>query len=112
MFLSRNNRDRCGFADDAAFIGLNDFDVNPEELARSYVLDDARIFATGEPLFNRVELWFDQLGIPDWFVVNKMPIWSRDGENRCDGLLPELREPGTALGTASEYLEGGKLFAG
>jgi AraC-like DNA-binding protein len=80
MFLSRSNRDRCRFADDAAFIGLNDFDVNPEELARSYVLDDARILATGEPLFNRVELWFDQLGIPDWFVVNKMPIWSRDGE--------------------------------
>jgi AraC-like DNA-binding protein len=80
MFLSRNNRDRCHLGDDAAVIGLSDFDLNPADLARSYVRDDARIHATGEPLLNRVELWFDSLGIPDWFVVNKMPIRSRNGK--------------------------------
>jgi len=80
MFLSRNNRERCHLQDEVALIGLNDYDVNPADLARSYVLDDASIYATGKPLLNRVELWFDQLGIPDWFVVNKMPIWSRTGE--------------------------------
>ena len=80
MFLGRNNRERCHLKDDAAVIGLNDFDVNPPDVARSYVLDDARIYATGEPLLNRVELLFDHLGIPGWFVVNKLPIWSRSGE--------------------------------
>ena len=69
MFLGRNNRERCHLKDDAAVIGLTDFDVNPPDLARSYVLDDTRIYATGEPLLDRVELWFDHLGIPDWFVV-------------------------------------------
>jgi hypothetical protein len=36
---------RCHLKDDAAVIGMNDFDVNPPDLARSYVLDDARIYS-------------------------------------------------------------------
>jgi len=80
MFLSQSNRDICHLDDEAAVIGLTDFDLNPADMARSYVQDDARICATGKPLFNRVELWFDRLGMPDWFVVNKMPIRSRSGK--------------------------------
>ncbi len=80
MFLSQNNREICHLDDEAAVIGLTDFDLNPADMARSYVQDDARIYATGEPLLNRVELWFDRLGMPDWFVVNKMPIRSRSGK--------------------------------
>ncbi len=80
MFLSQSEREiyRLGEADDV--IGLTDFDLNPEDMARSFVQDDERIFTTGESLLNRVELWFDQQGVPDWFVVNKMPIRSRAGE--------------------------------
>jgi AraC-like DNA-binding protein len=80
MFLSRNNRDLSHLADEAAVIGLTDFDLNPADMARAYTRDDARIYATGKPLLNRVELWFDRLGMPDWFVVNKMPIRSRSGK--------------------------------
>jgi AraC-like DNA-binding protein len=79
MFLSRSNRELRHLADDAAVIGLTDFDLNPVNMARSFVEDDARIRATGKPMLNRVELWFDPLGMPDWFVVNKMPIRSRSG---------------------------------
>lgn len=61
-------------------LGFTDFDLNPAGLAKSYVEDDARIYASGEPLVNRVELWFDGLGLPTWFVTNKMPIRSRTGE--------------------------------
>ena len=111
MFLGRNNRERCHLKDDAAVIGLNDFDVNPPDLARSYVLDDARIYATGEPLLNRVELWFDHLGIPDWFVVNKLPIWSRTGEvigvmgfsQSYDGRA-QLLQPFHSISKAVQYL--------
>jgi AraC-like DNA-binding protein len=80
MFLSRGNREIRHIKDDASVIGLTDFDLNPADVARSYVRDDAQILATGQPLLNHVELWFDQLGMPDWFVVNKMPIRSRRGE--------------------------------
>jgi AraC-like DNA-binding protein len=61
-------------------IGITDFDINPPDMAESYVHDDARIYATGEPVLNRVELWFDEQGMPDWFVVNKIPIRSRGGK--------------------------------
>jgi AraC-like DNA-binding protein len=80
MFLSRSHRDLRHLTDEAAVIGLTDFDLNPADMARSYVRDDARIYATGKPLLNRVELWFGRLGMPDWFVVNKMPIRSRSGK--------------------------------
>jgi len=80
MFLSRGNREICHLRDDTAVIGLTDFDLNPADVARTYVRDDARILATGQPLLNHVELWFDHLGMPDWSVVNKMPIRSRQGE--------------------------------
>jgi AraC-like DNA-binding protein len=80
MFVSRNNLALGPKADEAAVIGLTDFDLNPADMARSYVRDDARIYATERPLLNHVELWFDRLGMPDWFVVNKMPIWSRAGK--------------------------------
>jgi AraC-like DNA-binding protein len=80
MFLSRNNRDLCQLPSENAVVGLTDFDLNPAHMARSYARDDTRILRTGKPLVNRLELWRDLMGMPDWFVVNKMPIWSRSGK--------------------------------
>lgn len=61
-------------------LGATDFDLNPAALAKSYLQDDAHIYATGQPLLKRVELWFDALGLPNWFVTCKMPIYSRTGK--------------------------------
>src|SRR5208282_3458808 len=80
MFASQGNRDKFRTTDETAMIGLTDFDLNPPSLARSYVEDDARIYATGRPLLNHVELGFDEQAMPDWFVVNKMPVRSRAGK--------------------------------
>ena len=80
MFASTVARKIYHLAEESDIIGLTDFDLNPEAMAQSQVDDDARIYATGQPLCNRVELWFDGQGVPDWFVVNKMPIYSRAGK--------------------------------
>jgi AraC-like DNA-binding protein len=80
MFTGQANRDLFRIEDEASMIGLTDFDLNPPDMAQSYVRDDARIYATGEPLLNHVELSFDAQGMPDWFVVNKLPIRSRTGK--------------------------------
>jgi AraC-like DNA-binding protein len=61
-------------------LGRDEFDLYPAALAKSYIQDDARIYATGEALVNHVELNFNALGLPAWFVVNKMPIRSRTGK--------------------------------
>ncbi len=79
MVMSRANRRIYHLTDPAQVIGLTDFDLNPLDMAQSYVADDEKIFRTGEPLLNRMELWFDQQGVPDWFVVNKLPMRARDG---------------------------------
>jgi AraC-like DNA-binding protein len=80
MFASQGNRDKFRTTDETAMIGLTDFDLNPPSLAQSYVDDDARIYATGQPLLNHIELGFDEQAMPDWFVVNKTPIRSRTGK--------------------------------
>ncbi|MDD4868954.1 MAG: helix-turn-helix domain-containing protein [Kiritimatiellae bacterium] len=80
MFFSQGILDLYHITDEAAVIGMTDFDLNPVDMAQSYVQDDARIYATGKPLLNRVELWFDRFGMPDWSVVNKMLIRSRTGK--------------------------------
>jgi AraC-like DNA-binding protein len=79
MVMSRANREVYNIPDAAHVIGLTDFDLVPSEMAKAYVADDQMIFRTGEPLLNRVELWFDQRGVPAWFVVNKVPMRSRNG---------------------------------
>jgi AraC-like DNA-binding protein len=79
MFLSRNNSEHARFAGKTDPIGLTDFDLNPVSMAASFARDDRKIYATGKPILNRVELWVDELGVPNWFVVNKMPIYSKAG---------------------------------
>lgn len=90
MFLSRSIRERYALRDDASAVGLTDFDINPHGMAESYVSDDARIHATGEPMTGRVELWWDAQGVPNWYVVTKLPIWSRRG--RIIGVMGVLQE--------------------
>jgi transcriptional regulator GlxA family with amidase domain len=80
MLVNLGMRDKFHAVDEAALIGLTDFDLSPPSLARSYADDDSRVYATGEALLNHVELGFDDEGLPDWSVVNKMPIRSRAGE--------------------------------
>ncbi len=79
MLVSRSILARYGMTDDVEMLGLTDFDLNPENMAEGYVSDDERIYRTGEPILHRVELWFDEQGIPDWYLVHKLPIRSRSG---------------------------------
>jgi AraC-like DNA-binding protein len=79
MFASRTVREKYHIRDEADIIGLTDFDLSSPDMARAYVADDRKILESGEPILNRIELGFDESGVPDWFVVNKLPIRSRDG---------------------------------
>jgi AraC-like DNA-binding protein len=80
MLTSQASRRLYHLNDESSIIGLTDFDLNPLEMAEAYAKDDALVFSTGKPILNRVELWFNEQGMPDWFVVNKMPIFSRSGK--------------------------------
>jgi len=91
MFASRGLLDRYQMRDDSEIIGRTDFDLNPETMAQAYVDDDKRILSGKTAMVERIELWWDQQGMPDWFLVTKLAV--RDKRGRIQGVMGVLRRP-------------------
>ena len=51
--------------------------------------DDQKVFATGKPLLNRVEIWYNEQRMLDWFVTNKLPL--KDESGNIIGLMGTVR---------------------
>jgi AraC-like DNA-binding protein len=79
VWVSDNVPARHGFASADAMFGLHDFDFNPRKLALIYWNDDRRVLETGTPLLRKPEISFNTMGMPDWHVVNKIPLRNRAG---------------------------------
>ncbi len=79
-----------GYKSEDEFIGRTDFDVLPDRFARKFHEDDLRVMGTGEPLIGVVELFLSPGGVPDWYITNKVPLWSDD--HRVVGLMGTIRE--------------------
>jgi AraC-like DNA-binding protein len=94
MFASRGLLQRYQMRDESEIIGRTDFDLNPDTMARAYVDDDARILAGKTAIVERVELWWDRQGMPDWFLVTKLPLYDR--KHRIQGVAGVLRRPDEA----------------
>lgn len=80
MYLSASHREVYQIPDEEDVIGLSDFDITPPLVAEPILADDAIIYKTGKPLLNQVKLGFDSQGMPDWFIINKLPLRSRTGK--------------------------------
>lgn len=61
-------------------IGLTDYDLFPKAMADNYRKDDREVMRTKEPKLNIIEIFFNRQGLPDWYLANKLPAFSRDGE--------------------------------
>lgn len=85
MCASQRFIERFGFRDEAQVIGKDDFALFPARLAESFRRDDEEVMRTGQPKVNIVELFFNEQGIPDWFVTNKLPL--RDRRGRIIGVM-------------------------
>ena len=70
-------------------LGLTDFDINPHSMGENYVRDDHRLLTGKAKHIERMELWFDRQGLPDWFVVTKLPLL--DVAHRPIGIMGVLR---------------------
>jgi transcriptional regulator GlxA family with amidase domain len=75
--------------DESEMLGLTDFDINPHIMAENYVRDDQRLLSGKVKHIERLELWFDRQGLPDWFVVTKLPLL--DNRQRPIGIMGVLR---------------------
>jgi AraC-like DNA-binding protein len=79
MCASRRFIERFGFRDEVQLIGKDDFELFPARLAENFRRDDEEVIRMGEPKLNIVELFFNDQGVPDWFITNKLPICDRRG---------------------------------
>ena len=94
MFASQGLMQRYRMPDDSEIIGRTDFDLNPDAMAQAYVDDDKRLLAGKADVIERIELWWDSQGIPDWFLVTKLPLY--DKRRRVQGVMGTLRRPDEA----------------
>jgi PAS domain S-box-containing protein len=91
MLASRRIHELYGLSDDHELIGLTDFDLNPDVMARAYTDDDQRLLSGKTEVIERLELWFDRQGLPDWAHVTKLPL--KDNTGRIIGVMGVLRPP-------------------
>ncbi len=72
--------EHLGAKSEAEIIGRTDYDFFPQHAADHFRRDDELVMSTGEPLIGRVELWYNEQRVLDWFVTNKLPILDLRGE--------------------------------
>lgn len=91
MFASEGLRQRYDMKDESDILGMTDFDLNPEMMARGYVHDDRLLLSGKRRIVERMELWWDRQQMPDWFLVTKLPV--HDQRKRVIGIIGVLRRP-------------------
>ncbi len=80
LAANRGLLDLYGYAREEDFWGVTDFELLPRSLAEKFRQDDLKVIRTGIPMLEIVELFISRQGIPAWFLTNKIPVHSREGE--------------------------------
>ena len=102
---------RSGLTDEAQMLGRTDHELYPSHMADAFVRGDRQIMLTGEPVIDKVEVWFSRERLQDWFVTTKMPI--RDEAGAIIGIMGFTRShegersnwaQGTGLEKAIEHI--------
>jgi len=85
-------------------IGKTDYDLFPKKLADQYRKDDLEVINSGQAKTKIIEYFTNELGILDWFITNKFPLYSK--EQKIIGLLGFIQSYNRAdkLIQASSYI--------
>lgn len=81
--------EHLGARSEAEIIGRMDDDFFPQHAADHFKRDDQLVMSTGQPLIGRVELWYNEQRVLDWFVTNKLPV--RDTSGKIIGVMGIVR---------------------
>ncbi len=81
--------EHLGAKSEAEIIGKTDDDFFPPHAADHFKRDDQLVMTTGRPLIGRVELWYNEQRVLDWFVTNKLPV--RDTRGQVIGVMGTVR---------------------
>jgi PAS domain S-box-containing protein len=79
-----------GLNDSKDAIGKTDYDFQPFDLAQEFEEEEKRIFATGQPVVNRIELNPTGDGKPRWLSSTKVPV--SDSAGRLMGIIGLSRD--------------------
>lgn len=81
--------EHLGAKSEAEIVGRTDDDFFPPHAADHFKRDDQLVMTTGRPLIGRVELWYNEQRVLDWFVTNKLPV--RDTRGEVIGVMGTVR---------------------
>lgn len=99
VYVNDNLLEMYKLKDRKDIIGKTDYDILDTYLADKYRLDDIKVMKTGVAALNMIELVLSQSGIPDWFITNKIPLYSKSGQ--IFGLMGTMKHI-----TVSQYNSG------
>ncbi|HAV65029.1 MAG TPA: AraC family transcriptional regulator [Verrucomicrobiales bacterium] len=71
--------EHVGVAREGALIGRTDYELFPKSLADHFRADDAWVMQHRKPRLHIVELFINPDGLPDWYLTNKLPVFSGGG---------------------------------
>jgi AraC-like DNA-binding protein len=94
---------RCGFQSEEQLIGLTDAQIFPPKLCEKFYVDDEKVMTSGKPLLGIIELFPNHQGHPEWFITDKLPLFSRDGQ--VCGLCGTIRSYEEQRAAIQPYLE-------
>lgn len=81
--------EHLGAKSQAEIVGRTDHEFFPQHAADHFRRDDERVLSTGQPIIGRVELWYNEHRVLDWYVTNKLPI--RDARGDIIGVMGIVR---------------------
>jgi hypothetical protein len=100
LFFSRGILPHIGLESYEQMLGATDEELTPGPSAAHYRVDDRIVIESKQPLIGHVDVWFDEVGLRDWYETNEHPILDR--ADRVIGVMGTLRQKCTAgLGVES-----------
>lgn len=80
LCASRPILTRFGLERESDIVGTTDYDYFPEHIADAFLRDDQTVLRSGQALLNRVEAWYNQQRLLNWYSTNKLPLRDRAGK--------------------------------
>ncbi|MBI3131245.1 MAG: AraC family transcriptional regulator [Acidobacteria bacterium] len=97
LAMSQSGVERCGLRSKEAALGKTAFDLWPPEMAKRYAEQDAKLFRTGRPIVDALDLTLYPDRRPGWCLTQKVPLRDRAGRMVALACLStDLPEPSRA----------------
>jgi AraC-like DNA-binding protein len=90
LFADRGLLRLYGLETEEELVGRKDAEFLPRGLAEKYRRDDLQVMRTLKPMLGMVELFLSPLGIPAWYLTDKLPLIGVDGV--AIGVMGTLRQ--------------------